>query len=123
MSAENPTPQEQALELLKNQLSESALNISGLYFAGASGADRTQDQLKELKPGQYAEQNNVVIFATAEGRYAVPTTSHMTELIKQAEFQLNESVGVPQLNNVDMWGPENQRAGNSGFQKWQQLSK
>lgn len=110
--------------MLKSQLPESALNISSLYLVGAPEADKKQDGLKdELQPGQYAEQNGVVVFATAEARYAVPATSHMTELLKQAEFQLNESVGVPQLNNAEMWGPENQRVGNSGFQKWQQLSK
>jgi UDP-N-acetyl-D-mannosaminuronic acid transferase (WecB/TagA/CpsF family) len=122
MNLESRNPREQALELLKGQLSENALNLSGLYLRGAVEGNRDVGELaKSIQPGTYNENNGTVIFATTEGVYAIPSNSHLKDLLTQAEFQNDKSIGVPWLNDGNMWGTEAERLSNSGFQDWKRL--
>lgn len=123
MSFETKNPREQALDSLKTQLSENALNISQLYLHGYPDKEnRGWEFLKDtLRPGTYNENGGVIVFATNEGRYAVPSNSHVKDLLLLAEFQKDESVAVPSLNDGNMWGTEAERRTNSGFQEWQKL--
>jgi hypothetical protein len=124
MHFERNGSREQALEILKQNLSEHALSLEGLYLRGAVEENRdVGSRSKDIKPGTYNENNGVVVFATTEGAYAIPSTSSLYELLTQAGFEKDQSIGVPWLNDGNMWGPEAERQSNSGFQKWLELAR
>lgn len=124
MSIEQIGQREQALQILKQSLSEHALSLEGLYLKGAVETNRDVGSYSRgIKPGTYNENNGVVVFATTEGAYAIPANSGLYELLQQAEFEKDKSIGVPWLNDGNMWGAEAERQSNSGFQQWSKLAK
>jgi hypothetical protein len=117
-SQENPTSPAETRENADKIILKDAFKFNELYAKG------TNETLKfdDIEPGTYNENNGVII-GNVEGQvFALPSTPETLELIENAELRLEESIGVPNLNDAEyMWGSESERQSNSVFQEWKSL--
>jgi|CXWL01.1.fsa_nt_gi hypothetical protein len=103
-----------SLEILKS----SAMNINGLALADG----KVLDDL-EIAPGTYNENQEVIVFAIGDQKYAMPANSQARSYLEQAQFRKEESVGVPHLNDADVWGTPERRGQMESFKEWLSLSQ
>jgi len=88
--------------------------MNSLFIKGL-GKDITE---KKVPPGTY-NKNQGVIIANIEGEIiAIPDNDKASEWLSDSELRLDESIGVPHLNDVEYWGNEQERAQNSGVKDW-----
>lgn len=108
------------LELLKGE----SMPLGSLFLAGyekANGDKGMNLNDLELQPGTYAENGGVIIYADKQGeKYATPTTGESRELLQQLEMA-EVSMGVPALNNGEVWGDANRREGMPSWHQWKDL--
>lgn len=73
--------------------------------------------------GAWNEANGVILFKTEEGEtFATPANSKTRESINNSCLAYTESLGVPNLNNLDVWGDEERRSQMESVNEWMELS-
>ncbi len=101
---------------------QNALNLNSVHLSGLG--DRA-DRLVNYAPGEWNEQNGIIMYADAGGAlYAIPATDATREkLVSDPAFSKAEGKGVLNLGDADMvWGGAEKNATNSAFNRWRELS-
>lgn len=116
MSLENPNEMSasEKREAADNLIKQNSLKMNSLFVKGL-GKDLTE---KDVPPGTY-NKNQGVIICNIEGEImAIPDNEKTSEWLNDAELRIDESIGVPSLNDAEYWGSEQERAQNSGVKDW-----
>lgn len=100
-------------------LNAGSLSIENLYLPGSG---ETIDAKTAAKPLTFNENAGNIVYADAEGRrHALPATNETREMLARNGFQQDPSVGVPWLNQEQVWGKGKEQ--NSSFQRWHALAE
>ena len=102
-----------------------SLDLTHLGLAGRGGTD-TSMNLNELKmtPGTWNENQGVIIYADNQGKkFAVPGSERARREFVSMGMMKDESVGVPHLNDAEVWGSEERREGMETFHHWKELAE
>lgn len=129
MSFENPigdpvnteTP-EMKRELSQKAIRESGLNVNDLFLRGV-GENGVYINPESIKAGTYNEQNGVILANIAGEIIALPSNERTHKIIEDSELLLDESVGVPNINNAEVWGDASQRAQSPSYMRWLELNR
>ncbi len=105
--------QDPALEMLKSE----ALSLNGLVLADGKNLSDL-----DIEPGNYAENQGVIVFAIGDRKYAMPSSERSKKFLEGAELARKEA-GVPNLNDAEVWGTPERRSQMESFRKWQELSQ
>ena len=116
MSQENPNEMSAAekREAADRLIKENALVLNNLFIKGLGKSLTSQD----VKSGTYNKQNGVVLCNIGGEVMAIPDNSKTSGWLTESELAIDESVGVPNLNDAEYWGNESERAQNSGVKQW-----
>lgn len=107
-------------ELLKGE----SMPLGSLFLSGyekANGDKGMNMNDLELQPETYAENGGVIIYEDKQGeKYATPATRESRELLRNLEMT-EVSIGVPALNNGEVWGDADRRENMPSWQQWKDL--
>jgi hypothetical protein len=103
-------------------LKQNSLDLTAVHL---SGLGERADRLVSYEPGEWNEQNGIIMFADAEGALgAIPATDVAREkFTSDPTFTKVEGKGVLNLNDTDMvWGGKEKNATNTMFNRWTELT-
>lgn len=104
MNMENPTnidPKE-IRKFNDKLLIESGMDMTNIYIPGVDGKLSAEN----VKPGTYNENQGVII-ANIEGKIiAIPSNEKTSEWLSGSDLMLDESIGIPNLNQKETWGDQ-----------------
>lgn len=108
-------------EIALEQLKARSMNLRGIYLAGTD--TKLDDIVSSMNSGTYNENGGVIVYKLGDEVFATPS-SRGGELVQTAGLMLDEKVGVPNLNDGEVWEKDEvKRNGLSGFQDWKKLSE
>lgn len=103
-------------------LKQNSLDLNSVHL---SGLGERADRLVNYEPGEWNEQNGIIMYSDAEGGlFAIPATDASREkIMSDPTFSKVEGKGVLNLGDSDMvWGGAEKNATNSAFNRWRELS-
>jgi hypothetical protein len=103
-------------------LKQNSLDLTAVHL---SGLGERADRLVSYEPGEWNEQNGIIMFADAEGALgAIPATDATREkFTSDPTFIKVDGRGVLNLNDTDMvWGGKDKNATNTMFNRWSELT-
>jgi hypothetical protein len=115
---ENQISPEHVQEAADNWLQSYALDLNNVYINYLNKTLSNTD----IPLGTYNRVNGVVLFNLDGKIGALPDNGKVMDMIKNSKLSLDESVVVPQFNNIDMWGSEAERSQNSAFKEWLEIN-
>ena len=99
-------------------LKRDSMVLEALYFAGI----KLSSLDVKIRPGTWNANQGVIVFADLHGRkYAVPDFERTRKLLYESNMGQDESIGVPHLNNLEIWGNEERRQGMTSLEEWMRL--
>ena len=115
---ERPLNQEQMTELLKKN-SLDLFDVSKSLIEGQNEG-WAKDIQKGLEPLTWNENSGVLIFNDGEQTYVTRPSAELREkLNKSGTYTKNESLGVPHINDGDVW--KDKFAFEDFKKKWEQI--
>jgi|JI102314DRNA_FD_contig_21_15510789_length_511_multi_5_in_0_out_0_1 hypothetical protein len=103
---------------LKNQ----SLDLTSVHL---SGLGERADRLANYAPGEWNEQNGIIMYADSEGAvFATPAIDAVREkIMADPSFVKVEGRGVLNLNDSEMvWGGKEKNESNTAFDRWTELA-
>ncbi|MEK9194967.1 MAG: hypothetical protein AAB975_01210 [Patescibacteria group bacterium] len=112
-------------ESVADKLKEEALDLAHIGLIGTR--ETSGNEIPKMRPETWNENDGVIVFSDKGSRvYAIPASEWARDLLmhdKDGAMKKDENVGVPHLNNAEVWGDEARREGMNSFREWQKLAE
>lgn len=125
MGFEQPRENKQEENATLSILKKESLGLSGVGIVQREGGKEIiKPDEQRINPNTWNENDGVILFTDGKGeKYVLPDSDEARKTLSEDEtMKKDEGIGVPHLQDKEVWGSEERRNSMSSYREWEKLA-